>query len=110
MIKGIPVTLYERSPAGFDAFGAPLYAESPVTVGNVLVCPVAQEDIADGAGLDGRRAEYYLCLPKGDAHAWEGCRVDFFGQSWRVFDPPLEYIEAMVPLDWNRKVRVERYE
>lgn len=110
LIKGIPVTLYERTPAGLDAFGALLYEEAPVTVDNVLVCPVAQDDIVDGTGLDGRRAEYILRLPKGDAHTWEGCRVDFFNQSWRVFGPPLEYIDGLVPLDWNRSIRVERYE
>lgn len=110
LIKGIPVTLYERTPAGRDAFGAPLYEEQPVTVDNVLVCPAAQDDIVDGAGLEGRRAEYSLCLPRHDTHAWEGCRVDFFGQSWRVFGPALEYIGDLTPLDWNRRVRVERYE
>lgn len=110
LIKGIPVTLYERTPAGKDAFNAPRYEERPVTVENVLVCPVAQDDLVDSAGLDGRRGEYYLCLPKGDAHVWEGCRVDFFGKRWRVFGPTLAYIEENTPGDWNRRVRVERYE
>ena len=47
---------------------------------------------------------------KGDTHDWAGCRVDFFGQSFRVFGPSQQYIESLVPLDWNKKVKVERYE
>lgn len=110
MIKGVPVTLYERAPAGKDAFNAPLFEERPVTVENVLVCPVSNDDVVDAAGMDGRRAEYTLCLPKGDEHGWEGCRVDFFGRSWRVFGPPLLYIGENTPGAWNKRVRVERYE
>ncbi len=109
-IKGISVTLYERIPSDKDHFGAQQYKEQPVVVENVLVCPASHDDIVDGAGMDGRRAEYYLCLPKDDAHTWEGCRVDFFGTSWRVFGPPLSYIDANTPGSWNKRVKVERYE
>lgn len=110
MIKGITVTLYERTQSGEDSFGAPTYTETPVQVGNVLVSPATAEDITDSLQLYGKRAEYELSLPKGDAHKWEDSRVDFFGRSWRVFGPPREWIESMIPLGWNRKVRVERYE
>lgn len=110
LIKGITITLYERIQTGADAFGAPVYGETPVEVKNVLVAPVAADDVVNDLQLYGKRAEYELCIPKGDAHVWEGCRVDFFGQKWRVFAPPVEYIETLVPLDWNRKVKVERYE
>lgn len=40
LIKGIPVTLYERTKTGEDAFHEPVYAETPVTVENVLITPV----------------------------------------------------------------------
>ena len=109
LIRGITVTLYERMKTGDDAFGAPVYTEIPVQVENVLVTPTSTADVVNDLQLYGKRAEYERCLPKGDAHIWDGCRVDFFGQSWRVFGPPVEYIEAMVPLDWNRKVKVEQY-
>ncbi|WP_294526395.1 hypothetical protein [uncultured Allofournierella sp.] len=89
---------------------APVYEETPVQVDNVLVSPASGTDVVDTLQLYGKRAEYQLCIPKGDDHQWEGCRVDFFGRSWRVFGPVEEYIESMVPLDWNKKVRVERYE
>lgn len=110
LIKGIPVILYQRTQSGTDEFGDPVYTETPVTVDNVLVVPAAAQDVVDGLQLYGKRAEYLLCLPKGDAHRWEDQRVEFFGRSWRVFGPPQEYIEALVPLAWNRKVKVERYE
>lgn len=110
LIKGISVTLYERAQTGTDSFHAPVYTEKPVTVDNVLVAPVSAEDIVDGLRLYGKRAEYELCLPKGDTHSWSDCRVDFFGQSWRVFGSAQEWIEQMVPLAWNKKVKVERYE
>lgn len=109
-LHGIPVTLYERTRTGADAFNAPVYSETPVTVENVLVSPVSAEAIVSDLQLYGKRAVYELCLPKGDAHNWEDCRVEFFGQSFRVFGPAQELIESLVPLDWNRKVKVERYE
>lgn len=110
MIRGITVTLYERAQTGTDAFNAPVWEETPVPVRNVLVCPATQDDIVEAAGMDGRRAEYTLCIPKGDKHRWEGCRVDFFGESFRVFGPELMYIEKNTPGEWNKRVRVERYE
>lgn len=109
LLKGITVTLYARVQVGMDSFNAPVYRENPVPVDNVLVCPTSSSDVVDAQGMDGKRAEYELCIPKGDANSWEGCRVDFFGQSWRVFGPVLEYIEELTPLEWNRRVRVERY-
>lgn len=110
MIKGITVTLYERTANGKDAFNAPVYTETPTTVANVLVTPASMEDVISSLQLYGRRMAYELCIPKGDAHAWEDCRVDFFGQSFHAYTPVEEYIEANVPLKWNRKVRVERIE
>lgn len=109
-LHGIPVTLYERTQTGTDSFNAPIYSETPVTVENVLVSPVSAEAVVGELQLYGKRAVYELCLPKGDAHDWTGCRVEFFGQSFRVFGPVQELIESLVPFDWNRKVKVERYE
>ena len=110
LIKGITVTLFERTQTGTDDFGAPVYAETPVTVQNVLVCPVSADAVVNELKLYGKRAVYELCLPKGDDHNWSDCRVDFFDQRFRVFGPAQEYIEAMIPLCWNKKVKVERYE
>ena len=110
LIKGIQVTLYQRTQTGTDAFGAPTYTETPVTVENVMATPVAADAVVNGQQLSGRRLVYELCIPKVDSHSWESCRVEFFGQTFRAFGPVTEYIDAMTPLDWNRKVKVERYE
>lgn len=109
LLKGIPITLFEKVQTGTDAFNAPIYTETPVVVKNVLVCPVGTEDITDGLQLYGKRAEYELCIPKGDTNSWEDRTVEFFGQKWRTFGIPQLWIEELVPLDWNRKVKVERY-
>lgn len=110
MIKGITVTLYERTQTGTDALNAPVYTETPVTVANVLATPSTAEDITEDVRLYGRRSEYELSIPKGDQHKWEGNRVEFFGETFRVFTPPREWIEENVPLSWNKKVKVERFE
>lgn len=110
MIKGITVTLYERTQTGVDALNAPVYTETPVNVANVLVTPSSAEDVVDDMQLYGRRSEYELSIPKGDTHEWTGNRVEFFGQAFRVFTPAREWIEENVPLAWNKKYKVERYE
>lgn len=109
MINGTAVVLYDRIQTGTDDFNRPVYAESPITVENVLICPVNTDSITGNNQLSGKRAEYELCIPKGDSHDWEDKTVEFFGQKWRTFGFPLKWIEENVPLDWNRKVKVERY-
>lgn len=110
MIKGIQVTLYEKNKTGEDAFGHPIYEESPVTVENVLVAPASASEVLNTQNLTGSKAIYNIAIPKGDTHTWEGNRIDFFGQSWRVIALPQMGIENMIPLDWNKKYMVERYE
>lgn len=109
-IKGITVTLYEKTQTGTDAFNDPIYTETAINVDNVLVYPSTQTEILETVNLYGRKAVYTLGIPKGDTHNWENRRIDFFGQSWRSFGIPSQGIEDMIPLDWNMKVTVERYE
>lgn len=111
-MKGITVTLYERMQSDSDAFNRPEYTEIPVEVSNVLVAPATEagQELLDVLNLTGRKAVYTLAIPKGDTHSWEGCRVDFFGERWRVIGLPTEGIEDLIPLAWNRKVQVERIE
>lgn len=110
MIRGISVTLYERTQVGQDAFHAPVYEETAVEVKNVLVTPTSAEELVSEVQLYGKKSVYTLSIPKGDTHDWENRRVDFFGQSFRSFGPVQEYIEGLTPLSWNRKVKVERVE
>lgn len=108
-MKGIPVTLYSRTQTGTDAFNAPIYTETAVTVDNVLIAPLSDEEILDTLNLTGRRAKYQLGIPKGDTNTWEGCDVEFFGERWRVIGQPTEGLDHLIPLCWNKKVKVESY-
>ncbi len=107
MIKGQSITLYERAQTGVDAFNHPIYTESPVTVNNVLIAPMSETEILDTMTLTGRKAVYQLGIPKGDTHVWTDKKVSFFGRSWHVIGDVQEGIESMIPLDWNKKIRVE---
>lgn len=107
MIRGITVTLYERVQTGRDEFDRPTYTETPVEVENVLVAPVDDQEVLQTLNLTGKRARYQLGIPKGDTHQWENCRVSFFNEMWRVIGHPTEGIEALLPLSWNKKVKVE---
>ena len=110
LIKGIPVTLYERTKTGEDAFHEPVYAETPVTVENVLITPVDSAALPTELQLSGRHLVCELCIPKGDTYKREGCAVEFFGKRWRVMNGVQQYITQLTPLDWDKKVQVERYE
>lgn len=68
---------------------------------------VSEQEVLDTLNLTGRRAEYQLAIPKGDPHIWEGQRVQFFGETWRVIGNAIRGIEALIPLEWNQKVTVE---
>lgn len=108
-IKGIDVVLVDKIPNGKDPMGVTKYDEVEMVVSNVIVSPTSAEDITSNLNLTGRRAEYTLGIPKGDEHDWEDKVVIFFGKKWKTFGIPLEGIEEMIPLDWNKKVMCERY-
>lgn len=109
LIKGIPVVLYERTQTGTDAFNAPVFEETPTVVENVLVAPTDADEIVSELQLYGKRSEYTLCIPKGDTHDWENRRIEFLGKAWQSFGFVEEYIDDLVPLCWNKKIKVARY-
>ena len=108
-MRGVPVVLYERTQTGTDEANAPVYTETLTQVENVLIGEPTSEDVINELNLTGHRLAYVLGVPKGDEHEWTGCRVDFFGQSFRVYAPPTQGIEELIPLAWNKKVKVECY-
>lgn len=110
MIKGITVKLYEKTKTGMDDFGHPVFQELSVLVENVLVAPVSSESITGEQDLQGKREAYTLAIPKGDTHDWKNRKVEFFGRTFQTVNVPEEGIEDLIPLSWNKKVRVERYE
>lgn len=109
MIKGITVVLVSKAQIGTDAFNRPIYEFVEENVENVLVAPATSDDLVTSQDLYGKKAVYTLAIPKGDAHDWNDVIVKFFAQEWHTFGFPLEGIEGNIPLNWNKKVMVERY-
>lgn len=109
-IQGITITLIDQVQTGQDPLDNPIVEDKSVEVSNVLVTPASADDITNQLNLTGRKAIYTLAIPKGDTHDWENKPVEFFGQRWKSFGIPLEGIDELIPLDWNKKVMVERYE
>ena len=109
-LKGITVTLIDKQQTGTDPFGKPIYSDVEIAVDDVLVAPTNSEEVLNTQNLTGRIAVYTLAIPKGDTHDWANKEVRFFNERWKVFGVPLEGIEEMIPLRWNKKVTVERYE
>lgn len=109
-IKGITVTLINFEDGDLDEFGRPDRVEKTTEVKNVLVSPTSSAANVDNMQLYGRMAAYTLAIPKDDTNDWENAAVEFFGKRWRTLGLPIKGIEADIPLSWNTKVQVERYE
>lgn len=108
-LHGITITLYDKTQTGMDGFNRPVYAETAVAVDNVLVGEPSSQDVIDTKNLTGKQLAYTLAIPKGDAHTWTNRVVEFWGERFRTIGEPTQGIEDLIPLDWNRKVKVERY-
>lgn len=109
-IKGESVVLYEKTLTGYDAANRPVYTETPVTVENVLIGQPSTEDITSGYNLSGKQIDYVLAIPKGDTHQWTDRTVEFWNAKFRTVGVPTQGIDALIPLDWNKKVKVTAYE
>lgn len=110
MLMGIPIKLYEKTVTGYNDMREPIYTETAETIGNVLVAPVSSEEVIQDLDLYGIKTVYQLAIPKGDNHDWKNKKVLFFNQVWQTVGEPLEGIESLIPLGWNKKVKVAKYE
>ena len=108
-MKGISILLYDKVQTGVDEFNRPVYQDVPITVDNVLIGEPTTEQIVDELNFSGKRLAYTLAIPKGDSHEWTDRKVEFFGEVFRTFGKPTQGIEHLIPLSWNKKVKVERY-
>lgn len=108
-IKGIPIVLIDKQVTGKNSFGHPKFEDVEIVVENVLIAPASTEDIPNQINLTGKKVDYTLAIPKGDVHNWTNKEVRFFGQRWRTVGEPLEGLDHLIPLEWNKKVQVERY-
>jgi hypothetical protein len=105
------VVLITKTGTGKDAFNRPITTVTRTTVENVLVSPVSQTDVAvvNELAMNGKKALYQLAIPKGDTNSWENAEVEFFGERWKTVGYSTIGMEDLIPLEWNRKVLVERY-
>ena len=109
-IHGIPIILIDKQVVSTDPFGSPVVKDVEITIDNVIVAPATTEDVTNQLSLTGKKISYTIGIPKGDMHDWEEKEVRFFGKRWKTVGIPLEGIEDLIPLEWNKKVMVERYE
>ena len=108
-MRGISITLYDKTQIGIDDFNRPIYEDVPRTIENVLIGEPTTDQVIDELNLSGKRLAYTLAIPKGDTHEWTDREVEFFGEVFRTFGKPTQGIDHLIPLDWNKKVKVERY-
>lgn len=108
-MRGISITLYTTTQTGTDEFNRPVFTEAPVTVENVLIGEPSTDDIVAEINMTGKRLAYTLAIPKGDTHDWTDKTVEFFGERFKTIGEPTQGIDHLVPLSWNKKVKVERY-
>lgn len=108
--RGITVTLWDKQKTGVDGFGKAVYQDVAVQVENVLIGEPSSDEITDTYNLTGKRLAYTLGIPKGDTHTWTDRKVSFFEKTFRTFGEVTEGIEDLIPLSWNKKIKVEKYE
>jgi len=108
---GITIDLYDVTLSETpDDFNRPVYTEHVIKVNNVLVGEPSTEAIADELTISGKHLAYTLAIPKGDTNNWTDRKVGFFGQIFRTFGEVTQGIDDLIPLAWNKKVKVEIYE
>lgn len=113
MIKGITIQLQKLTQTGTDWSNKPIYTEQFVDVSNVLVGEPSTDDVTNTLNLTGKHVAYTLAIPKGDANDWVNKKVVLpapFAGTYMTIGNPTAGIEANIPLSWNKKVKVERYE
>lgn len=112
-LKGVAVTLYEKTNGGVDDFNAPIFVETEVTVNNVLVEPAANDAVVSELDLNGKHIAYVLHIPKGDTHIWTNTKVKLpspWNVTLKTYGDCLIYDPNQTPLEWNKKVKTELYE
>lgn len=112
-MKGITVTLTTRTQTGTDPFGQPTFTDTTKDVSDVLVGEPSTDDVTNAITMYGKKIAYTLAIPKGDENTWEDTFVTLpapFGGVYRTIGSPTMGIEENIPLRWNKKVHLERYE
>lgn len=106
---GVSIILYNRIQDGTDGFNRPIWVETAEEISNVLIGEPSTQEFIDELNLSGKRLAYTLAIPKGDSHVWTNRRVSFWGEDFEVIGEPTQGIDHLIPLSWNKKVKVARY-
>lgn len=106
-MRGITVLLHTQTVSGRDDLNRETYTETVIEVPDVLVGQPTGPEALDTLNLTGRRAVYTLGIPKGDTNDWTDKTVEFFGQQFRTIGAPIQGIEEMIPLRWDKKIQCE---
>lgn len=111
MIKGETIILITAGTTVDDEFGAPIESD-PIeeSIDDVLITPGVSTDIVDEVNLKGKHIQYTLSIPKGDTHDWTDKTVLIRGEKYKTVGKAYYLTVENVPLRWNGKVLVERYE
>ena len=115
IVKGLDVTLYEKTKTGEDEFGADIYEEVPVVVKNVFVQPVNDDavvSVVKNIEIAGTHNSYVLHIPKGDTHKWEDSKVYLplpYDTTVKTYSTGLIFRSELAPLDWNKQIKAEIY-
>lgn len=108
-IKGIPIILINKVDSGEkNELGEVIFNITEKTINNVLVAPTNSDDIPQNLDLDLKRTLYTLAIPKNDNNLWSNAEVRFFNQTFKVISEPIQGIDDLIPLSWNKKIIVER--
>lgn len=109
-IKGIAVRLINKKKIGEDRIGSDITEDVEILVENVLIRPVSSDEMINELNLSGRKIIYELAIPKTDTNTWTNSELIFFNERFRVINAPVQGIDELIPLDWNKKVMVEKIE
>ena len=112
-MKGVTITLLQKTQTGTDPLGQPTFSTKEVSVKDVLVGEPSSSDIETVLTKYGKRVAYTLGLPKGDENTWYKAQVKLpapWSATFNVIGDFTAGIEENVPTRWNKKVHLERIE
>lgn len=112
-MKTVTVKIMKKVAGQPDPFGQPTYTDQEIDVPGVLVGEPSSDDITNALAMHGAKLAYTLAIPKGDANDWKDTTVILsgpFAGTYHTVGLPTAGIDENIPLRWNKKVHLERYE
>ena len=112
-MKTVSVILVKKTAGQPDPFGQATYTTEEIQVDGVLVGEPSTNDITNAMTMHGAKLAYTLAIPKGDTNDWTDTIVKLtgpFAGTYHTVGIGTAGIEENIPLRWNRKVHLERYE